>query len=213
MVKRAGEMKSGLSNVSVIHFQNVARFDASSPKKRRAVSTKIQHLLLWKPLQGDTFLWLSKAITCHCVILCFICYCTSVAFIFSTAQQVCTYLILPPLHIYLISLSPLRSLLKPDDLSPTSLSLRSFKQIAKEKFSVPLRDNYQTVKLPHSSRWVITFPPSLCFFFLKWNHQFLKPWQSTIPRRRSPSDFWMKTVRSKCCPLCRRLKVFLRSHI
>lgn len=129
----------------------------------------------------------------------------SLAFIFSTAQHVCTYLILTLLHIYLISFSPpVRSWSR-----VTSLLLKSlwtFKHIAKEKFSVPLRDDYQTVKLPHSSGWVITFPPSL-LFFLKWNHQFLQPWQSTIPQRCSLPDFWMKTVRSKCSPLCWCLKV------
>lgn len=217
MVKRAVGMKSGPSNVSVIHFQNVACFDASSQKKKRqTVSTKIQHLLLWIPLQVYTFLWLSRTITrpLRCaVVWCIALFPIVLLSRFSYSQlpqQVCTYLILTLLHIYLISF--FLCLLKPGDLSLTSVSLWSFKQIAKEKFSMPLRDNYQTVKLPRSSRWVITFPPSL-FFSPKWNHQFLKPWQSTIPWRCSPSDFWMKTVRSKCCPLRRRLKVFLDSHI
>lgn len=171
MVKRAGEMKSGLSNVSVIHFQNAACFDASS-LKRWAVSTKIQHLLLWNPLQVDTFLWLSKAITCPprcsavwCIVL----------FPIVLLSRFCILNCPTSLHLsdpYSLShlshlfLSPC-SLLKPGDLAPTSMSLWSFKQIAKEKFSVPLRDNYQTVKLPHSSRWVMTFPPSLLFF--SWN--------------------------------------------
>lgn len=105
-----------------------------------------------------------------------------------------------PLHIYLISPSLFFPLFLPRSrgaLSPAPVPPWSFKQIAKEKFSVPLRDNYQTVKLPRSSRWVITFPPSLlCFLFFSSNEtiSFLKPWQSTIPRRRRPSDFWMKTV-------------------
>lgn len=63
-----------------------------------------------------------------------------------------------------MSFSPCCSLLTVGDLSPTFVSLWSFIQIAKEKFSMPLRDNYQTVKLPHSSCWVITFSPSLLFF-------------------------------------------------
>lgn len=56
------------------------------------------------------------------------------------------------------------SLLKLGDLSPTEVSQRSFKQIAKENFSMPLRDNYQTAQLPRSSHWVITFPRLLLFF-------------------------------------------------
>lgn len=109
-------------------------------------------------------------------------------------------------HLYPVCVSPC-SLLKPGDLTHDSVHLWSFKQIAKEKFSVPLRDNYETVKLPHSSRWVITFSPIFPFFYpLKWNHQFLKPWQSTIPLCRRPSDFWMKAVRSK--PIMSPLKGF-----
>lgn len=62
-VKGAVRMKSGLSNVSAIHFQNVACLDASSSKKRQSVFTKMWRLPLWKPLCVSTALWLSKAIT------------------------------------------------------------------------------------------------------------------------------------------------------
>lgn len=55
---------------------------------------------------------------------------------------------------FILSLSPPWSTVT----SSTAVSLWSFVKIAKEKFNMPLRDNYQTVKLPHSSSWVITFP-------------------------------------------------------
>lgn len=131
---------------------------------------------------------------------------------FSAAQQPCTYLISTLLHISLTSFSLLVPCWSRVTSSPL-LSPWSFKQIAKEKFNMPLRDNYQTVKLPHRSCWVITFPPSLFFFFsFKWNHQFLKPWQSTIPWCCSRSGFWMKTLKSKSCPLFCRFVIFLREH-
>lgn len=193
---------------SVIHFQIVACFDASpippfekkKKNKYEKTGTEIQHLLLWRPLRADTFLWLW-----YILMYCFISCCTShtLSFFFSYSQShskcplIWSFL---PLHIYLISPSLFFPLFLPRSrgaLSPAPVPPWSFKQIAKEKFSVPLRDNYQTVKLPRSSHWVITFPPSLlCFLFFSSNEtiSFLKPWQSTIPRRRRPSDFWMKTV-------------------
>lgn len=192
-------------------ISNAPCFDASS-EKRQVVSTKIQHLLLWKPLQEDAFVWLSKTITClqSCAALWYIVLFPIVLLGCPTTLHLSD--LYSPAHFSHIFLSSC-SLLKPGDLFPTSVSPWSFKQIAKEKFNMPLRDNYQTVKLPHRSCWVITFPPSLFFFFsFKWNHQFLKPWQSTIPWCCSRSGFWMKTLKSKSCPLFCRFVIFLSEH-
>lgn len=138
---------------------------------------KNQHLFLWNTLQVDTFLRLrkgnnspSRRCASFDVLFYFLLYSSLAFFLLSTAGQVGTLSDARFPQINLISFFPV-PLLQPSDLSPTSASLQSFIPIAKEKFSVPLRDNYQTVKLPHSSRWVITFPPSLLFFFffLQWN--------------------------------------------
>lgn len=129
-------------------------------KKRQVVPTKNPTFTFMETLQEDAFLWLSKTITClqsFCDILFYFLLC------FSAARQPCTCLIPhSPAHLSHIFLSPCSPLKPGDPLLSTSLSPWSFKQIAKEKFNVPLRDNYQTVK-PHSSRWVITFPQSLLF--------------------------------------------------
>ena len=204
--KRAWEMKIGLQ----LFISKMLHALMPHPPKKwdRHFAQKSNIYFYGTPLQDGTFLRLSKAVTfpsMWCAAVWCIVFFPIVLHVLScpTSQHLSD----PYAPSYL---SHLCSLLKLGDLSPTSMSLWSFIQIAKEKFSMPLRDNYQTLKHPHSSRWVITFPPHLSSssFFLKWNHQFLKPWQSTIPRRCRPSDFWMKTARSKCCPLCLRLKVF-----
>lgn len=102
---------------------------------------------------------------CWCVMYGFIPDCTFLVLSYSQLTNKAALTVSDPCapsHISSRSLP--HSPLKLGDLSPTSMSQRSFKQIAKEKFSMPLRDNYQTVKLPHSSHWVITSPPPSLFF-------------------------------------------------
>lgn len=146
--------KFGPPNISVVHSQNVARSEA--------VSTKIQHLLLCKTFQVHSFLWLSEAITClprSVAAWCMVLFPIALFFFHRWLR------LSDPCSLSRSCLLSCRcSLLKLGDLSPTEVSQRSFKQIAKENFSMPLRDNYQTAQLPRSSHWVITFPRLLLFF-------------------------------------------------
>lgn len=80
VVKRAGEMKSGPSNVSVIHFQNDACFDASS-RNGQTLSTKINIYFYGTHYRSIRFCDSEKAITrppgdVPRLMYCFISYCT-----------------------------------------------------------------------------------------------------------------------------------------
>lgn len=120
-----------------------------------------------EPIRSLQYMCLLQLITCplRCVDVWFyfLLY-FSLAFVFTACQQGCTYLI--PVLRHISHLFLYHFLLKLDDLFCASVSQWSFEEIAKEKFSMPVRDNYQTVKLPHSSHRVITFP---CLFFFSSN--------------------------------------------
>lgn len=198
--KKPGGKKFVPSNILVIHSQNVIRSDALAPKSE-IFPTK-SNIYLHGTHSGSIHPCCSEVITCRrqraaawCMVWFLAAPPPPLSLWYSRSEDMEVLIWSVCSRARLVSFTPA---IPPGARWPLP-GWRVSEELW-EKFSMPLRDNYQTVELPHISGWVIT----------SLHLSFFSPTDETVAFRgpdnwqfpgalACPEDSWMKRAREKHC--------------